>query len=422
MPILENLKKQFDQFVNTSKDDNEEDFIPCTEHLQISNPPYFHANAETVAKQTLSPNTPVPFADIYKTAYTHGLEKTYALETVNVNSIRKLNTSTPTKISSSVSETVSEVTIHEKQQLEFDFGPGFRNWISPIFLDEPIHILGLSQHAEKCLEKNGKCLIQDLLKADTQDLIFLKGMGQGHIDEIQQTLKKYVKNRSTERDYSLGWGSWIKSLVGAYDRKKSYVFLEKFDLNELLSLSPAENVEVRRLNTQKKEEWYLDVKKFCTSPAKSESVHQRMQEVVEAFIKPWMQNRSGIATLQELKERFQKISYSFKIAHSASNFFNELFYDNQFCLATYLHEVGQGLFCVDQRTAEIYLHLTKKARSYFYSPKTNYKLDHLIQLLEKEEMKEWNHYARHDMQKMLRLSPFFSVRKGMSHQLEIRLN
>ncbi|MBS4168422.1 DNA-directed RNA polymerase subunit alpha C-terminal domain-containing protein [Parachlamydia sp. AcF125] len=421
MALLENLKKQFDQLINPDKEDGEEEFFPPLDSGKSS--AFSHPSKDAGLKQNLNSSpAPIPFAEIYKTAYTHGLEKTYALETVNINSIRKLTPTTSPSLSSSISEEVSEFTVLEKKQLEFDFGQGFREWMAPLFLEEPIHLLGLSSPAEKCLEKNGKYTLQDLLKADTPDLVFLKGMGQGHIDEIQQALKKYLKNRSLEKDYSLGWGSWIKSLVGSYDRKKSYIFLEKFDLSSLLSLSPLESMEIRKLSAQKKEEWSLDVKQFCTSPLKCAQVQKRMQEVVDTFIKPWMLNRSGIATLQELKERLQKVSSSSKIAPRALEFFNQLFYSNHFCLASFLPEVEKDLFCVDRPTAAVYEDLTKKASTYFYSLKVSYNLDHFIDLLEKEAMKEWNCYARADMQKMLRLSPLFSVRKGASHQLEIRLS
>lgn len=368
-----------------------------------------------VKKESLS------FHETHREAYSHGLEKTYAIETINLNSIRKLNQAPQKPKTSSTYETPS-LYFPANHQLEFDFGQGYREWIPPLFLKEPIRSLGLSTPAEKCLEKNGKNKIQNLVSADSHDLVFLKGMGQGLIDEIQQALKSYVNKRSVEKDYTVGWESLIKSLFETFDRKKSYILLEKYELTELLSLTPAENVEVKRLLNETKELWCSETIAFLTSSEKKNAIYQSMGEIVDAFLKPWMMRRGGIATSSELNERLQKVSSIHKYSNSAIQFLNHLYFNDGLCFANYLIEAEANLFCVNKSVRTIYETLISKSDSYFYSPAASYSFPHFLRLLEKEYLMEWNDFPREIMKKMLCASSRFRARKGINNTLKIRRN
>jgi hypothetical protein len=419
MPLLENLKRQFDHFVKSPQDILEEDALPQANHFQISNSIYFQKNEnETNLKKGLALSN--SFVEMHKSAYSHGLEKTYAIETININSIRKLHVPSP-KTPTPSNDPIPVFQLPASNQLEFDFGQGFREWISPLFLDESIRSLGLTPLAEKCLEKNGKWKLRDLLGNNFQDLVFLKGMGQGHIDEIQSTLKNYVNNRSLQHEYVLSWESWIKSLSATFERKKSYIFLEKFDLSDLISLTPAENVEVKRLAAEKKEAWLAEAEAYFLADESQVSVQRRMQEMVDAFIKPWMMRRGGLATTNELSERLKKVSSMQKWFEPGFHFFNHLYFKERPCFELYLIELEPGLFCANATLAQLYQNIIARSHSYFYQASARYLMGHFLTLLEHEYLKEGEAFSHPLAEKMLRSSGKFCVRKGMSKQLEIRL-
>jgi len=419
MPLLENLKRQFDQFVKSPQDIIDEDVLPRANHFQISNSIYFQKNESETSLKKNGLALSNSFAEMHKSAYSHGLEKTYAIETININSIRKLHIPSA-KITIPADEQPSTFQGPLTSQLEFDFGQGFREWVSPIFLDESIRSLGLSPLAEKCLEKNAKWKLRDLLGSNFQDLIFLKGMGQGHIDEIQLTLKKYVGNRSIEQEYVLNWESWIKSVSATFERKKSFVFLEKFDLNDLLPLTPAENVEIKRLTAEKKEAWLTEAYAYFLSEESKTSVYQRMREIIDAFIKPWMLRRGGLATANEITERLKKVSSTQKWFAPGFYFFNHLYFEENSCFEHFLIKLEPGLFCVNHQLAQMYQNVISKSHSYFYQASSRYLMEHFVTLLEKEYLKEGENFSRSLMEKILRFSTKFCVRKGISKQLEIR--
>ena len=82
-----------------------------------------------------------------KSAYTHGLENIYALEFVDPNSIR------PFQIEKKAVQTISKQKrlrkYKESPQLELDLGLGFRRWMTPFFLDEPVDNLQLTKSEKK---------------------------------------------------------------------------------------------------------------------------------------------------------------------------------------------------------------------------------------------------------------------------------
>jgi hypothetical protein len=110
------------------------------------------------------------FEETYKSSYSHGLEAIYALETVNVRSIRRLQAppAQPPPLR-------APCVLPMAPQLEFDFGASFRAWLEPFLLDEPIQVLGLSRHAEKCLLEQRKERLRDLIGCNLRQLIFVKG-------------------------------------------------------------------------------------------------------------------------------------------------------------------------------------------------------------------------------------------------------
>ena len=372
------------------------------------------------SKSSLPSPDSMTFEETYKTAYSHGLETIYALENVDIKSIRPIR---PMSFQKAAPPKTVQYPVIEKlpDQLELDLGDAYRGWINAFVKREPIHVLGLSRHAEKCLLDHGKRVLGDLTNANLKDFVFLKGMGQGHVDEIQQKLSSYLEGRPLERCTKIDFASWIRSIVAAFDRKKVYVAMEKYNLSDLFSLSPSESVETRRLTLEKKQEWIQEAHSKFQQASICNSVKEQFREVAEVFIKPWMRRRHGFATLQELDERVERLGLNSAEVVSAMVFFSDLFFDGAFVFDAYLYPLEKGIFCADPWTRENYIQIIQRACSYFYRAQTVYPLDQLVGYLEKEFARLWQGFPDGFILKILRLSPCFRVRKGNAGVLEIRL-
>lgn len=135
-----------------------------------------------------------PLDDFERTrqnAYSHGLEKIYALENVDIRSIRKIGTSTaPAKPQPKKNSRNYSHSRFEQLELPFDFP--FKKTMDLLVYREPLQVIGFSKRIESWLLGLGKRVVGDLLESDRQSIIRLKGIGQGHLDEINEKLQSYL--------------------------------------------------------------------------------------------------------------------------------------------------------------------------------------------------------------------------------------
>lgn len=361
--------------------------------------------------QTISTN----FEETYKTSYSHGLEAIYALENVDIRSIRRIETpskETPRKI---LKQSPSFFPLQE----ELDFGEEFRGWIIPFIKKEPLQVLELSKHSEKCLIENGIKKLGDLIGVNLKELIFLKGLGQGHIEEIHLRLNNYIEGIALDRAYKIDFLSWLKCIVGTYERKKVYGLLEPYDLSDYFSLSPSENVEVRKLSLDKKQEWIKDILLKITDPSQKKMVWADMQLVFNVFFKPWIRRRGGFAQRHELLERMQRLSDNPSICSKVLNFLQINFFDDADFLNFFLHIIDQDIYCCDSFSKQDYETIMHRAHSYFYKSGIYYRLSELVGWLEKEFACLWVGFNDGYIEKILKLSPQFNIYRGQSNELEI---
>jgi hypothetical protein len=363
------------------------------------------------------------FEETYKSAYSHGLEAIYALENVDLKTVRRIGENQPAAQSSSVLEK-KPIAYEEIStgQLELDLGYSWREWIEPFVVQEPIQVLGLAKNAEKSLLDNGISKLGDLIGSDLRSFIFLKGMGQGHIDEVQQKLRTYLDGRPLKKAASIDLKAWIRSLGGAFDRKKNFVLMDSCGLSDWFSLTPAESVEVRRLSSDKREEWLREAREYWKSNKHRESVRESMRVLVETFIKPWMRRRMGFATKEEVIERLHKISDQPNILINVLQLFQDLYFEGVFPFEHYLKVIEDGLYAADTYPQQDYAKIVNKAQTYFYNPRVQYKMQELLSLLMRDFAKSWDGFSEAFIEKVMRISPEFYVRKGPSGQLIVRLS
>jgi len=350
------------------------------------------------------------FEDVFRTSYSHGLEAIYHIETVDLKTVRRINDPSSSKIIQKTIKSSAEPERTIERQLEFDFGDSYRESMDSFVLDEPIQILEISRQAEKCLAENGMGSLRILLKADLSQFVYLKGMGQGHIDEIQQKLDKYIDGRTLYHSLSIDFYAWVRSLVLVHNIKKMHVMLEPFKLSELCILSPAEKVEVRRLTTEKRQEWRQEMALELYSTKLR--VKANMKKVTEVYILPWIRRRQGFATQQEIIERIQRVSVLSQGAQSAFLFFTEVYFGGRFPLSDFLLQNDEDLFFADQAGLDAFNDVVMKAKTYFYKSGLSYALVELVTLLAREFALSWQDFPEGFIEKCLRSCSYFSVRKG----------
>ncbi len=356
----------------------------------------------------------------FKTAYTHGFEHIYALENVDPNSIRPFQ-SIPSSVAKSSKNTVLKSSSYESKQRTFDLGLGFRRWIYPFFLDEPIEVLELNKVAEKVLAHNDIKCLRNLLEHNLEDFVS-KGVGLGHIDEIRKKLSDYLANKDPHKSYEIDFASLLRVLLAGISRKKAYLVLLTYDLQDLISLLPSESLELKRLSESKHQEWICEALDGLTSPCKILFVKKKIEEIADNLFIPWMEKRLGFAALSELMEHMEDLSLDPSISERVLIFLSEVYFSGSFPLDICLPQPVKGVYAKDNYSSDNFHQIHAKALSYFYSPSSKYSLEELRQWMQREFAKQWQGFPEGTVEKVLTLSPAFYVWKNPHGQIEIKLS
>jgi hypothetical protein len=360
------------------------------------------------------------FEQTYKTAYSHGLEFIYALENVDPRSIRRLSVQNK-KNTVSLSTQRPRPCLSKSPQLELDLGRDFREWIHPLILSEPIQVLELTRYAERVLMIHYKKTLANVLHCDFNELMLSKKIGQGHVQEIRDKLHTYLAGKELSKTTRIDFTSFLRCLTGTMARKTVYVFLQNYDLEELLTLLPSEGMEIRRLQEIKRQEWIQAAFEELQMPERCLFVKEKMSEIAAAVLKPWMRSRLGFATAAELLERLECLSGQFNAVVKSLRLFSDLYFNKTFPFAANLYEVCPGVFSIDLWHKEIFHRITTKASSYFYKSSTYYPLDELVRWINRELAKEWEGFPEGYVEKVLSVSSNFHLRKAGNGKVEILL-
>lgn len=328
-------------------------------------------------------------------AYTHGLERIYSLETVDISSVRTIGQAKPQ---------VLEVKKNPKKvphQLCFDFGPGFRSWMTPIVWHEPISVLGLSHHTEKALQDAGKCTLADVRDFDFQQL----SLGRGHVDEIISKLESYLDGVDTDKTTIFDVGSCLRALLSHCECRASYAFLQNYSLQDLCLLSASAVTELKRAPLEKIFRLKENALTALQSTSSKQLAHELLTEVLNAFVVPWMRRRGGVATESEMVEHLEKASYPSKSLKP----FLSLIKDVYGRLDLFLESIS-GVFCSDHWIAEETYRVIQCVYSYFYRKDVWYELKHLTQLVQNELAKQWICVGSEFVKRILSACSLFRVR------------
>lgn len=356
------------------------------------------------------------FEETYKTAYSHGLESIYALETVDLKTVRPIQ---PLAEEDTRPHPVKEAEVSLKQQLEFDFGPSFRLWITPIFLKEPLSSLGLSLRAEKILKELNITTFEQLAKANLQQMAVEKGIGQGHVDEVQAKMKEFLRGRSLKESQLVEVGAWVRALLGAVDKKKGAVFLKNYGLEKLVSLSIAGQVEVRTAEGKVREEWLEEVNQILRMPQTKSETDRLVSSIAHALVIPWINARGGVADMAEVDERLEKIADQSEYFPRLMALLSDTFFAGRFPFDCHLPMPEEGVYCSSEEAVRDYLDIKKVAISYFYHGGVKYPLQQLVRLVADEFGRSWRGFPEGFLERVLRCCPAFNVRRkhGIGHEV-----
>lgn len=349
------------------------------------------------------------FDDTCKTAYSHGLENIYALENVDIKSIRTFTVSEEIHSEPILKAYKSPKPIY---QLDFNFGYPFFLHVAPFFPDEPIQSLGLSRLAEKCLLSHQKIYIRDLINQD------LSRLALGHLDEIRTKLADFTAGRDLMHADTIDFASWVRIITSTGDRRKWHLLLDRYGLSELVPLSSSETADLKKLTATQRIEWERQAVELIDK----NKVDSTWKKLAARFVLPWMRGRSGIASRAEINERLRRVSHEHHAAEQVLLFMESALYRDRSVLGNMIFPLEKDLYAVDLQTQEEYLRIAKHAVSYFYKSDARFPIGQLIRWIERDYAREWVSFPTGFIEKVIRSTPELLVRKDAHNSLIVRLS
>ncbi len=339
--------------------------------------------------------TPLP-------VYTDGFEAIYALEEVNLKTVRKL-------VADKVEEAPQVVVeLVEEPQAQFEFVGEER--MDSLRLKEPVRMLRLSPQAERVLVAAGKKTLGDLASLEG-----VKGLGQGHIDEIRAKRGPLVA-----RTPVVEWKSLVHALLGWLDKKAQGCFLEGYGLEGLVSMNSAETTMLKHMSADQRQTLVVEGREAWAMG--KGLIETTMSQVRDAFLIPWMRSRGGFSSEEELLERLLRVSDDPVKARPIVRMIAQESFAGAFPFAEGLVEAEKGLYCTEESIRDAFILVVGRAKSYFYKPGLSYPLNQLVGYLAQEFGQRWQSFHETFVVNALRRSHSFRVRKGSQHHLVIRLS
>lgn len=442
MPIFGQIKKQLGQLVKPVEE-LIATYDEASKSTKLSKPDSQTILSESLLRRpapTLE-NTPQPtvtnfraplaasdavraLESLHATAYTNGMETIYSLENVDITTVRRIGESRPA-ISSPMSRDPTPIATVQSKELfdpDLDLGESFRGWFEPFILSEPIQVLGLSTQAEKSLIEANKCVIKDVLGITARDLVFFKGMGQGHIDEVQQRLQEYVKGRDLEKSRTIDFGSLLRVLFAGDERLKVFLACEAYKLSHLFPLTAVDAVALKRMTEPKRIEARAEAIKYLRQNKHKLMVDRCLGEICTVFVKPWMRRRLGLATQSEIIEYLENVSSDASVCRQTLALIGDLFGREQWILSAYLIELESQLFAADPHHEAGYKKIIAASESYFYRNDLQYQLDELVDCLEREFSNQWLSYSKQFIVNVLNYCSIFVIYKQINNQLFVSIS
>lgn len=349
------------------------------------------------------------FLSEHQKAYSQGFEEIYALEKINIKSLRRIADKEAASEQACLAPSMPiPLPVTESKGLFEQAGSVcFRQ-------SEPIHVLDLPQQVHKIILQQVGATLGDLYSVSWENF---KGLGQGHIDEIRRKLDGYMQESRSGYFEPL---SFLRALVGTIDRKHLSLLLSDYGLEEILPLSTGDRAALKHLSFAARQEALLLARQAAKQDVRLQFLQSGLQSITERFLKPWIAKRQGLALQSELDERLEDLSMPQGCVSKVFRFISEIYFEGKSPFCTTFISLDASLFCQDTATALSFDAIIQLAKSYFYKPGLSYPFSALIILCHKELARRWEGYPNSLIERALCLSQAFRVRKGEGGDLIIR--
>lgn len=355
--------------------------------------------------------------------YGSNLEKIYTFEAIDLKTVQPLNVEAPSAEMQPQAEPPRTVA----KQISLDLGEGWRDWIPPCYLDEPIELLRLSITLQKKLREENCSTIGEVC----QWISFWKpsaaelpdSLGLGHRDELHKALSDYLAAYCEEphRAWEIQLSSWIRcSLCLALSPSEALLLLDSYGLADLYRSDVAyEWDKVRRYAGEaRREAIAAALAKWRQHEGQQSWIRNRWRQLSSAFLIPWMSRRGGLASEEELLERL-----SARCSGTVEQLSAWLLLLDQYGQGwrQQLPSDGRALFFADATYKKLFGRLSRQIDSYFYDEALCYRTSELLGWLASEQARLWEEQDPTAIERFLLLSHRYECFKDRSGQLCVRL-
>ena len=401
------MKKLRDRF--SKKSDNEPEAL-CKNGLYNGQDLLGYRSSATISQKENKPKNLQSTEDV-------GFDKIYSLEKVDPKTVRKMKLPEDSAPNLSKVKHFIEKPAHQGEE-NLNFGLSSEGSIESLTLSEPIQVLGLSETAEKKLLEGNKKILKDLLNLSQQKY----SLGQGHIDEIQSNLEKYLKRSSLHSSQTIDYLSILHKIFADQSPLTAYFVLKSHYIEDIYPLSPSDKASLNHMKIADRKAALKDALAVILKSNKAEDLEEMWKRIINAFVLPWMRTLQGVASKKEIRERLISLGVDEMFAHKVLNFLESTYFKkNSFMQNSAEASCDEGVYCIDRELKSLYEMILQKARTYFYRPRLSYELSELAALLYREFARSWNYIPENLIERVLTLSPYFRVRKGIN-DLTVRLH
>lgn len=329
--------------------------------------------------------------------YSHGFEKIYAIETLDISTVRPLAQSAPPPVKSAATSRATR-----RPSYYLDFGSCWSWELLPLPLYAPLQVLGLTAPCARMLEGAHKRRVGDLFDLKTETVVTVPGLGQGHLDEIARKVTDYL------RGYDLSGQifhlkSLLASLLSDVEIKGVHLLASRYGLEALFPLPPSERGSFLRLTEGEKGKLLLAAKEAALAERKVAFVKEVFANLGAVIFAPWMRRREGLMRLWELEELLQAVCDEPSLSAPTLALLGELY--GKPILSQALCQPARGIFAADLHLAALYARVVATAKSFFYSDGVHYPVRTLVRYICQEHSQKWQYLAPEFVARALRLCP-----------------
>lgn len=226
--------------------------------------------------------------------YSHGFENIYSYETIDPASVRTLKETKPTQ------KQPFEV-LQEKEAGVIPTLNLFRSSTKLFREKEPLDSLQVSPFAMKALKAFSIETVGQLYDLLLHNKTALRSIGQSHLDELENKMKRFLSHAEEEGSYTVDMHSCIRLVLSKLPMKEKALIATLCHLKPYCFLPASEEKEadlvLRKLSKSSQEEFFQKM-----IPHMTNSLYEALAILSSSFLKPLLQKRGGIASTHTVEQ------------------------------------------------------------------------------------------------------------------------